>query len=398
MPEDVQVVEALRDYSRSNDLIGVGAQAHGTFAKTIESYCLLVIGQAPVSFGSTRMEPAEVAINAALKKARENAEKYMNELRVESLSVLNSVQRYIAAHEDLAALVSSDDKATKLSQVDTLVSQCSDWQRHAKDVSEKLGRLAIDFSQDAQALQEGIAIMHRLAEGDTGILAQFERDLKEVQGKIDKAIFDISVGGLAVIGGIILIGVAALSTAVTGPAAWTLGVGGVLLVGGGAYGVSTGGMALHAGLKLKGEILQKQAAAKQEIATAKAMEVQLGSIVEQAKIASYGADNMATAWKALEADMKALKQDVEEGKNYEDALTFLYIVGDSWVNLKKRFVQARRVLTTSNVVVDKTPAERYEELQAEADHLAAQSALALTPCSPAGCPPATSPTSRVTLI
>jgi hypothetical protein len=176
-------------------------------------------------------------------------------------------------------------------------------------VSDLHGVLVTDVASFARTVNE----LNTAVSGDNGVLSSLDDQISDLQGKIAGAISGIVLGGLAAVGGSIMILVGALAEPVTGGLATALVIGGAAVLVAGVGGVVGAGIALGGLINAKSKLIASEATLKAEVAHALGMKTGFADLRDQASTAVDAATAMQNAWEFLGSDLDQLSTDLNKG-------------------------------------------------------------------------------------
>jgi non-hemolytic enterotoxin B/C len=293
----------------------------------VQGYCMSVLAQPFIAASALpQIKQVEDGINASLKAAQDHAHTYLNVTEPSLVQSLTDMQHYFLLQNALSSAIKPDmDPKTVLTLLDTVRSKASGFQSTAQSSVTQLQTLRTQLSSDSGNISQAAETMNTIVNGDNGVLQNIKSQLSSIDSKIDGAIAGIVIGGLAVIGGSILIAVGALTDIVTAGATTPVIIGGVGLVVVGAGGTAGAAVALAGLLDAKGKLLREQSQLHDEVKLALGLSNGYTRLVAQADQAAKALQDMANAWTLLDNHLDSLVQDIDAGRTTPAALQ-LYLM------------------------------------------------------------------------
>lgn len=304
-PTKPPVVEEMM---RSN-----GAQS--TAGLQMQSYCNTVLSQPKVDFqGFDNLTTFETEINTGIVTAQTRASHYLDDIQPLIIRNITNMSNYFDLHSAVATSLPPD--ATKKEWLDALaaVKETADgYQEEAKRVVVVLQDLHRGLTTDVASFASTVSKLNAAVDGDNGVLANIDKQVDDIDGKMAGAITGIVLSGLAVVGGGVMILVGALAETVTGGLATALVVGGAAILIAGVGGAIGSGIALGGLLDAKADLLTKKSSLKAEVKLAQGMSTGFKALGNQASTAVDAATDMRNAWTFLGEDLSSLSGNLHKG-------------------------------------------------------------------------------------
>jgi non-hemolytic enterotoxin B/C len=163
------------------------------------------------------------------------------------LSVFSSIGNYFALHQAVATTLPPGSTVQKwTAELGVLRTEANKYKKDATTVVAALQALQANLSTDAASFKRTVSDLNATVNGDNGILERDDKQLADIQSKIDGAIAGIALGALGIIGGVFMIVVGTVADFVMAGTATPLVVGGIALI---VAGISTD---VGAGIALAG--------------------------------------------------------------------------------------------------------------------------------------------------
>lgn len=312
------------DSSAAN--VGTSAKAQSSNALIVQNYALSVQAQPVVDLaGYEGLAKYQTEINKALGDAKDSAHLYLNTTLPKAIVTIANIDSYFQTQNALAeALAPGTDKETAIALLKAVQEEATDFHKQAVSVTGDMQDLRDRFSRGSADLSRSAKDLSIAVDGDNGVLASISDQLSDIDGKIAGAITGVVLSGLAVAGGIIMIGVGALAEAVTGGLATALVVGGIAVTAAGIGGEVGASIALSGLLDAKSGLLTQRARLNAETTLAAGLSSGLGGLSSAAGNAAVATQGMANAWNLLGDDLTNLIGDLTKGQTTSDALRRLF--------------------------------------------------------------------------
>jgi non-hemolytic enterotoxin B/C len=223
-----------------------------------------------------------------------------------------------------------------------------------------LTKLAVDIANNQGTFNTFVIAMNTAIKGDGGVLDSITTELKDYDGKIAGLSVGIALGGLAAIGGVLVIIAGAVGTPFTAGGSTPIIAGGVALLAVGAGAVAGSAIGLAAVLRQKSDALQRQAQLNEQVRVASGLSTGFASLAANAGQAASASQKMANAWGFMTNDLGALIGSLEAGRAEVGDVRDLFIEaarGDV-VTIRRGVTTIRDQLTGAREVKDPNRAVR----------------------------------------
>jgi non-hemolytic enterotoxin B/C len=286
-----------------------------SLALLIQAYALSVNSQPTVNFkGFKNLEQYQKEINSGLSKAKTHANTYLNIIQPSIQSNIANIESYYALHNSVAStLPQGSTESEWITSLNTLRQQSQIYQRDARKIVSSLEGLVTNLTGDSAAFTTIVSDLNSAVNGDNGILAGYEGQLGRIQDDIDGTIAGIVLSGLAILGGIFMIIVGAVSDFVTAGTTTPLIVGGIGVLITGVGGEITSAIELANLNNEKAGILQDKSKLTKEVNLALGISSAYGNLNTQVGNAVKAAKSMENAWNLLSDDLGNLSTDLSNG-------------------------------------------------------------------------------------
>ncbi|WP_043196271.1 HBL/NHE enterotoxin family protein [Pseudomonas putida] len=294
----------------------IALRGQSSAAMLVQAHCMGVQAQPFVDFGShERLKPLQNDINNGLTKAKQNAAYYLDDLQPRIITTLTNIEAFFELHNVLPQVLQpSTSTADAIALLQEMESNVEVYRRQASIIQTDLSSLRTTFAADKAFFVDNTTKLNALVNGDNGVLASINDELSGINGKIAGAATGIALGGLAAIGGVVMILVGAVGSVVTGGAATALCVGGSVLLVGGVAGAVGSSIALAGLLNLKADLITRRERLNAEVAVANGLAAGFGELGASAGQAQEGAQLMANAWGFMGSHLETLRDQLKRGQ------------------------------------------------------------------------------------
>ena len=286
-------------------------------ALLIQAYCISVNQQPKVDFSLIQgedLEKYQTEINEALEIAQAHSRRYLNVIQPAILVNISNIGNYYALHDAVATtLPEGSTEAEWIAALTILATESSNYQTTALGIVSQLKSLSDEMNIDSANFRIIVTDLNARVKGDDGALADLDNNLNSIQKEIDGVIAGAVISGLAIMGGVFMIVVGAVSDTFTEGAATVLMFGGYGVLSVGALGETASGLTLAALSEQKAVLYNQRSTLKAEVKLAGGISQSYESLTNQVKIAVMAATNMSTAWTSLSADLGNMIKDLEIG-------------------------------------------------------------------------------------
>lgn len=309
---DINSATQDEDYGQTR----IALKRQSSAAMLVQAHCMGVERQPAVDFGDQeRLKPLQNEINSGLVKAKQSTTYYLNDLQPRIITTVANIEAYFGLHNTLAQMLLPTTSSTAaIAMLREMESNVEVYRRQASIIQTDLSKMRTGFSDDKAFFDRCTIDLNALVNGDQGVLVSINGELSGIDGKIAGVATGIALGGLAAIGGIVLILVGAVGTVFTGGAATALCVGGSALLIGGVAGAVGSAIALAGLLTLKGELVTRRDRLNAEVAVATGIASGFGALGISAGQAQEGAQLMANAWGFMGSHLETLRDQLKRGQ------------------------------------------------------------------------------------
>lgn len=307
--------------------IGTELKTLASVGLTVQSYCV-GIQQQPLLF-----IPADVAkdlpdVNAYLRAAQTNAGQYLTQVQPQILTVVTDVEAYSKTFPTFAKQINgyirawasgSDDNKTKaLDAIGAMRDVARAKAGAANTVSGQIGSTLTLFNSDVSHFEEVNTACETRITGKKGELAELDKQISTLNGKIAGASVGVGLSCLAVIGGVFMICVGAIADFVTAGTSTPLIVAGAVLTAAGTGGVIGSSVVLANLIKEKGKLLDRKAVLDAYVAAVSGIKSNIDTLCDSTRNAADCAGNMQRAWSLFSGDLKQVEDTLTMAQSFSD--------------------------------------------------------------------------------
>ena len=309
---DITTATQDEDYGQTR----IALKGQSSAAMLVQTHCMAVERQLFLDFGNQeRLKPLQDDMNKGLVKAKQNAVLYLDDLQPRIITTVTNIEAYFELHNVLSqVLLPTTTTAEAIDMLREMESSVEVYRRQASLIQTDLSKLRTGFSDDKAFFDRCTIDLNALVNGDKGVLESINSELSGINGKIAGAATGIALGGLAAIGGVVMILLGAVGTVFTGGAATALCVGGGALLIGGVAGAVGSSIALAGLLNLKGDLITRRERLNAEVAVATGIASGFGELGVSAGQAQEGAQLMANAWGFMGSHLETLRDQLKRGQ------------------------------------------------------------------------------------
>jgi|GEM_PF-6785483 len=211
-----------------------------------------------------------------------------------------------------AEIQSSNDANAKNFKlgISELKENIQDKENKTQQLIEKFSLFRTDLESDNRNFQTIVADADKIYAGSEGEIATTRKNIDAITSAIDKDIGLIAGGAVAIVGGIVMIGVGAVGSVVTGGAAVKLIVAGVITTVTGVAMVTAASIDLQNKQRDYGKALQKMKQLEDEMAALENTKNQFASLKDNNTNAHTAVENMRKAWITINNNFQELESSV----------------------------------------------------------------------------------------
>lgn len=309
-----------RSYSTSEDdviasaLVKENMSNVHTNSSLVQTYIATCLTQRNIKLDKIK------SIEKTQQETREHARYWLNHLVPKINATYTDVSGFCnlssSYWEDLikiaAEIQSSNDANAKNFKlgISELKENIQDKEKKTQQLIEKFSSFRTDLESDNRNFQTIVADADKIYAGSEGEIATTRKNIDAITTAIDKDIALIAGGAVAIVGGIVMIGVGAVGSVVTGGAAVKLIVAGVITTATGVAMVTAASIDLENKQRDYGKALQKMKQLEDEMAALENTKNQFTSLKDNNTNAHTAVENMRKAWIVINNNFQELESSV----------------------------------------------------------------------------------------
>jgi non-hemolytic enterotoxin B/C len=316
--------------ANSNETVAQARQAglnEGSYAALVQSYSLSILAQPPVDLEKfPALKVHQESVNNGLAHAKTHATTYLNEILPTMIITVTDLDAYFNLQNALPnALRPGMPAAAAVRLLNGVQGQVVGYKTRSDRLAGQLRQLAQNITSNQQSFATFVTGMNTAIKGDNGVLQSITNELNGYDKQIGGLSAGIALGGLAAIGGVLVIIAGAVGTPFTAGGSTPIIAGGVALLALGAGAVAGSAIGLAAVLRQKADVLQRQAQLNWPVRVASSMSSAFQSFATHVGQAANASQMMANTWDLLSGDLGNLKNSVEAGQTDVDELRELFV-------------------------------------------------------------------------
>lgn len=304
-----------------------GTRTQGSYAALVQSYSLSILAQPLIDLAKfPKLQVYQQGCNDGLATAKNQANTYIVEILPAMRQTISDLDAYFNLQIALSTVLKPGTSAKDvIARLHSIQGQVETYKSRSADVARKLTKLSTDIAGNQQSFVTFVTGMNTAVNGDNGVLASITNELKDYDSKIAGLSAGIALGGLAAIGGVLVIIAGAVGTPFTAGGSTPVIAGGIALLTIGAGAVVGSSIGLAAVLRQKSDALNRQAQLNEQVRVASGMSTAFQSFATNAGQATSASLMMANAWGFLTSDLGSLITSLESGQTDVDFIRELYV-------------------------------------------------------------------------
>jgi non-hemolytic enterotoxin B/C len=304
-----------------------GGLNQGSYAALVQGYSLSILAQPQVDLTKfPALKVHEANVNNGLAHAKIHATTYLNEILPAMIITITDLDAYFNLQNALPnALRPGMPAEAAVRLLHSVQGQVETYRSRSDRLAGQLRQLAQNITSNQESFATFVTAMNTAVKGDNGILKSITNELNGYDKQIGGLSAGIALGGLAAIGGVLVIIAGAVGTPFTAGGSTPIIAGGVALLALGAGAVAGSAIGLAAVLRQKSDALQRQAQLNEQVTVATSMSTAFQSFATNAGQAANASQMMANTWTLLGGDLGSLITSLESGQTDVDALRELYV-------------------------------------------------------------------------
>lgn len=309
-----------RSYSASDDdliasaLIKENMGSVHTNSSLVQTYIATCLTQRNIKLDKIK------SIEKTQQETREHARHWLNHLVPKINATYTDISGFCnlssSYWEDLIKIAAEIQQANDTNAqnfklgIFELKENIQDKENKTQQLIEKLSLFRTDLESDNRNFQTIVADADQIYAGSEGEIATTRKNIDAITTAIDKNIGLIAGGAVAIVGGIVMIGIGAIGSVVTGGAAVKLIVAGVITTVTGVAMVATASVDLENKQRDYGQALQKMKQLEDEMAALENTKNQFTSLTANNTNAHTAVENMRQAWVTINNNFQELENTV----------------------------------------------------------------------------------------
>jgi hypothetical protein len=337
---------AMLDNAATNDL-GTAVAQSASAGLLVQSYCTQV-AQQPVIVIPDSVKSKLPPINDYLQTAQSNASDYLTNIQPRIITVVTDVSGYSTEFTNFFTLItgkindwkdgSSSAKQDALALLSQLQTDLQTKLTNVNGVRDSIltfqGKVNLDVSNFNTASSQADIIIG----GDQGALADLDKQISDMNGRIAGAAVGVALSGLTVIGGALMIAAGAIASFITAGTSTPLVIAGVAVVVVGAAGLTASSLVLANLISAKAGLIEQQAQLNADLKFLKDFKSTVGTLSSAASTASQQLTNLSNAWGILSGNLTNVIGSVSNARTYSDlpvvVQAYLNTASSQWTDVK----------------------------------------------------------------
>ncbi len=293
----------------------------------LQGYCNSVLQQPEVDFsGFTNLASNQDAVNTGLRTAKDHASTYLNGIQSSIISNISNISNFYNLYAAVPTVLPPDaNEAQWLNILKAMKSQTDTYRDASNVIVVSLGNLNSNIGNDVAFFNKTVSDLNAIVNGNEGMLSSISKNLQDIDRQIAGVITGAAVSGLAIAGGVFMIGVGSIAGFVTAGTSLSLVAGGVAVTAAGIGGAVGSAITLKGLYDTKAGLLQDQSTLTSEVNLALGIEGAYSELGTQAADAMTATTQMKNAWVALNSDLDVLSRNLENGIISTDTLRTLFL-------------------------------------------------------------------------
>lgn len=291
-------------------------------ALTIQSYCLRVLMQPRIDLGGVeKLQEIETAVNDVLEKSKKNAEYYLKKIQPQILRTVNVIQTNCDAILVITGLIQGLSDAKSVTEVLQYPLKLSmECKSQAELVRDELSAFRKKVIEDTQQYQQILERLQSAAEGQSGLLADYDRQITQIEESIARSIGLTLAGVVGIVAGGLMIAVGTCTSIFSGGTSLVIAAAGVAVLGAGITATVAGGIVMANSFQQKEELMRLRAKVSRESQLVREYIGVFKSLHIGAQEATNSTQNMVNAWNFLVLQTDTLIQSVKAGQDNSESI------------------------------------------------------------------------------
>ncbi|MDR3534567.1 MAG: HBL/NHE enterotoxin family protein [Rhodopila sp.] len=333
---------ATLDANSTTNLGDTTAKA-ATSGLIVQSYCTQVAQQPDITIPSSVVSKLP-PVNEYLKLARANTTDYLTNIQPKILIVVTDVAGYAAQFGQFSTLItgkindwkggSPTARQDALDLLQALQQALQTKLNGVNGVKTSLAGFQTKLNVDISNFNTASNTANTVIGGDQGAIAELNRQISDMDGRIAGAATGVALSGLTIIGGALMIAAGAIASFITAGTSTPLIVAGVAVVVVGAAGLTASSIVLSQLIDAKAGLISQKAALDADLKFLTTFKSTMGTLGTSATEAATQINNMSNAWGLLSGNLGNVVGSIQQARNYSDlpvvVQAYLNTAGGQW--------------------------------------------------------------------
>jgi len=297
-------------------------------ALQIQTYCFAVIEQPDVKFDieSDKLEELQNNTNSFLKKARDHGRNFNGKLVPLLIQNIINIDNQMQLQQAVPTILpEGSTKDEWITVLKAIADQARKYEAKSLESKKKIDEFSSNVTADVANFNRVKTDVNSEINGDNGVLAGLDENLKSIDKQIAGEISGIALSGIAIVGGGILVAVGTIGDFVTAGTSTPIAVAGGALIIGGVAGEAGSVVGLTKTLDAKSDIIQQESGLKAEVKALTLLESNINTLAVAAASAATAAQAMANAWSTLASSFENFASDIKTGTTSVGLLRKLFL-------------------------------------------------------------------------
>lgn len=307
---------ALQSGMKSQASQGLILQGH---AQALERQPMIDVSAYP------SLTPVGDSLTNVLGAAKASGTRYLNEIQPNTLKLLVNVAAYANFVGVMDTYVRPGMSQADITRTLTMLGQYAEkYEDEAKSTAKVFCDYRQTLSGQASGFAEIEATLSSLANANTGLLKDFDSQMRSIDSLISASIAGTVLGVLGIIGGAVVTAIGAIAGFVTAGTSTPLVLVGATIVIAGVGSLAAGATGLILLTNQKHDLLRQSEQLKAELKFAATAKNTILSLADQTATAAVAAQQVQNSWTSLGAQLAELASFIETGKLDPDSADLFF--------------------------------------------------------------------------
>ena len=305
--------------------VGQAVKELASAGLTVQSYCV-GLQQQQLLLLPADLQQEMPDVNGYIRIAQANAGQYLNKVQPNIIAVISDVGGFSTMFPVFAEKIngylaawssgSEDNKKKALEAINGLKQVINEKGKSVLSVSTDIGTVQGLLSTDVSHFDEVSNACANHITGDKGELAELEKQISSINGRIAGASVGVGLSGLAIVGGVFVILIGSIASFVTAGTSTSLVVAGGIIAGAGVAGLVASSVVLAELIKSKGDLLRRKAMLDNYVLTLEGCKSNVDLLSAGASEAADKLVGMKNAWDGFGGDLAQVEKSIIEAEKY----------------------------------------------------------------------------------